>query len=172
MEKVDYRREIPDSPYKSLIVKFADVLRRKWGDRLVSVVLYGSMARGDFHSFSDIDLIIVAEGLPPTFFARLDSLREVEDELRSEIEDLRSKGHHPSFSKVIKTPEEAAHHSPLYLDMTLDAIILYDKCDFFLRVLEGMRENMRRLGSRRVRVGDSWYWDLKPDYKYGEVFEI
>jgi hypothetical protein len=32
---------------------------------------------------------------------------------------------------------------------------------------------MRALGSRRVYLADgSWYWDLKPDFRFGEVVEI
>jgi hypothetical protein len=32
---------------------------------------------------------------------------------------------------------------------------------------------MRALGSRRVYLADgSWYWDLKPDFRPGEVVEL
>jgi len=32
---------------------------------------------------------------------------------------------------------------------------------------------MKELGSKRVFLTDgSWYWDLKPDLRIGEVFEI
>jgi len=34
------------------------------------------------------------------------------------------------------------------------------------------RQRLRRLGSRRVWVGSQWYWDLKPDYRRGELFRV
>lgn len=36
--------------------------RRHFGDRLLRVVLYGSKARGDSHSESDLDLLVVLRG--------------------------------------------------------------------------------------------------------------
>ncbi len=34
-------------------------LKAKLGDKLISVILYGSRARGDFHDESDMDLLIL-----------------------------------------------------------------------------------------------------------------
>jgi hypothetical protein len=31
---------------------------------------------------------------------------------------------------------------------------------------------LHELGARRVRLGSAWYWDLKPDFKPGEVFDL
>ncbi|MEW6356178.1 MAG: nucleotidyltransferase domain-containing protein [Planctomycetota bacterium] len=41
-------------------------LRRLYGNRLKNVVLHGSYARGDFTSGSDIDVIVVLDGLRST----------------------------------------------------------------------------------------------------------
>lgn len=56
-----------------------DVARR-WagtlpGDlRVVAVVVIGSVARGDFNKWSDLDVLVVAEGLPADMRARLEML--------------------------------------------------------------------------------------------------
>ena len=44
--------------------KFAHRLQVAWGENLVSVVLYGSVARGECHKDSDVDLLMIAEELP------------------------------------------------------------------------------------------------------------
>jgi len=31
---------------------------------------------------------------------------------------------------------------------------------------------MERLGSRRVRAGGGYYWELKPDFRWGETIEL
>ena len=72
---------------------------------------------------------------------------------------------------ILRTPEEASRITPLYLDLVEDSIILYDKDDFMRRVLDRLRR-LRELGARRVWRGKSWYWILKPDLRFGEVFEI
>jgi len=77
------------------------------------------------------------------------------------------------WNLVVKSPDEATYRSPLYLDMVEDAVIVVDRGRFFENVLAGMRARMRELGSRRVHLPDgSWYWDLKPDFRWGEVVEI
>ena len=48
--------------------------------------------------------------------------------------------------------------SPLYLDMVEDAIIVYDKDDFFRKILQNVRNRLKELGSKRVRMGKRWYW--------------
>jgi hypothetical protein len=77
------------------------------------------------------------------------------------------------WNLMTKTPQEARYHSPLYLDIVEDGILLVDRGGFFQAVLDAMRVRMRELGSRRVFLEDgSWYWDLKPDFRFGEVVEI
>ena len=61
---------------------------------------------------------------------------------------------------------------PLYFDLVEDALILYEREGFFSAVLERLRASFQRLGARRIQRGRIRYWELKPDYIYGEVFEI
>ena len=138
------------------------------GERLVSLVLFGSVARRQAQPSSDIDLVVVAEGLP---FSLLDRRRPLLESWERE----RSAAGHPfiSWNLVTKSVEEARHHSPLYLDMTADGILLFDRDGFFATILEAMRRRMTELGSRRIFLSDgSWYWDLKRDFRFGEVVEI
>jgi hypothetical protein len=38
---------------------------------------------------------------------------------------------------------------------------------------KAIKEKLKKLGSKKVVLPDSsWYWDLKPDMKPGEVIEI
>jgi uncharacterized protein len=60
----------------------------------------------------------------------------------------------------------------LFLDMIDDGRILYDPSGFWKSFLEDFRQRLGRLGARKIVEGDRWYWDLKPDYKIGETFEI
>lgn len=56
--------------------------------------------------------------------------------------------------------------------MVEDAIIAYDKDDFFKNILENLRNRLKELGSKRISMGKRWYWILKPDYRFGEVIRI
>ena len=132
------------------------------------MVLFGSVARGGASESSDIDLLIVADDLPRSLTERARPFRKTWERVRAE-HALPA----VDWNLVIKTAAEAAHHSPLYLDMVDDGIVLVDRSGFFQAVLDDMRERMKALGNQRIYLPDgSWYWDLKPDYRFGEVVEI
>ena len=139
-----------------------------FGSRLVSLVLFGSVARGDARETSDIDLLVVARDLPRSAADR----RRLFLERWRDVRSARSLAA-AEWNLIVKSPEEAGYHSPLYLDMTEDAVLLFDRGGFFGNVLNAMRERMRALGSRRKYLPDgTWYWDLKPDFRYGEDVEL
>lgn len=143
-----------------------------YGDRLVSVVLYGSVARGTMRHDSDVDVLIVARDLPRGRLKRVQEFEAVEETLAEDLRRAAGQGIHTALSPVLKTPEEASAGSPLFLDMVEDAKVLYDKGDFFVRQLAHLRQRLTELGAKRIWKGNAWYWDLKPDYRYGEVFEL
>ncbi len=162
-------KSIP-SPYKELLNDLLAALKKSISGNLISLVVYGSVARGDHREDSDIDLLIVCRSLPKEKFRRQELFIEVENSL--DLEPLYKKGFYPDFSPVLKTMEEAKLLTPLYLDMVEDAVILYDAEDFFKNILEKLRASLRKQGAKRVFMGKKWYWDLKPGLKYGEVVVI
>lgn len=138
------------------------------GPRLVSMVLFGSVARGTARPTSDIDLIIVARDQPRSLTERARPLRHLWEQVRR-AQQLAA----VEWNLIVKTPEEARHHSPLYLDLVEEGIMLVDGDGFFQAILEAMRRRMHELGSRRVTLPDgSWYWDLKPGFRFGEVVTL
>lgn len=145
---------------------------RHYGNRLVSVVVFGSMGRGTPRYESDLDVLIVADDLPRGRMARVEDFAAIEAELEPRLAEGRRAGFFTDCSPVFKTPDEVLTGSPLFLDMVDDARILYDRDGFFAAALERVRARLARLGARRIWRGNAWYWDLKPDYTPGEVFEL
>jgi len=171
MTSADAAERLPASTppvLRSAVAVATDAWRGALGARLVSVVVFASVARGSACADSDIDVLVVAEGFPR-------SLADRRRELLAAWAPARAERGLPSieWNLVTKTPDEARYHSPLYLDITEDGILLVDRDGFFRSVLDAMRARMRALGSRRVLLPDgSWYWDLKPSFTFGEVVEI
>lgn len=149
-----------------LLNHLASVCKEHYGERLISLAVFGSVGRGTSRPDSDIDLLLVVKDLPIGRIARVNEFATIETTLGVTI-----KGH-LELSPVFKTPAEIANGSPLFLDMVEDVRMLYDRDDFFTNVLKNLKERLQKLGARRIWQGNIWYWDLKPDYKQGEVFEI
>lgn len=156
-----------------VLAEFVEGLRGVYGDRLITVALFGSRARGDDRPESDVDLLVIADGMPPSYSDRLAQIRGLIDRTNREFTRVAPATPPPWLSLVLKDRDEGAFHAPLYLDLTEDARLLVDREGFFAEVLADMRMRMARLGSKRVWLGSNrWYWDLKPDSRPGEVVEI
>jgi hypothetical protein len=158
----------PDHPF---VRRVAEVVRQHYGPRLRSLALFGSVARRTARPDSDLDLFIVVNGLPRGRRARLATFDAVEKALAEQIEALARSGIDVEISPVLRTPEDLRILSPLLLDLTEDAVILQDS-GVLQAALDDLRRRLRRLGSRRIWIGPRWYWDLKPDYKRGEIIEL
>lgn len=157
---------------RALAEKFADLLRKEFSDNLVSIVLFGSVARGEGGRYSDIDLLVIFNKLPAGHLARTKLIEPVEESLEQDFAGLRKDGVYSNLNYLIKTKEEARCKRPLYFDLTRDAVYLYDNDGFFKKIVEDLRDRLTNLGSRCKKAGRVWYWELKPDYKRGEIFEI
>jgi len=157
---------------QGMVERLLSEVRDLYNERLVSLAVFGSFGRGTPSFDSDIDFLIIVRDLPTGRMKRIREFEAIEKNLSSMITALHEKGIHTSLSPVIKSPEEALKGSPLFLDMVEDAKILFDPEGFFAGVLARLRNRLQDLGSRRVRLGNAWYWVLKPDIKAGEVFEL
>jgi len=158
--------------FETLLGEIPRACREAYGERLVSVVVFGSVGRGTPRPDSDIDLLIVADDLPRGRIRRVQEFEAVRRLLAPALATAAAAGVSTRLAPIFKTPVEARRGSPLFFDMTEDARLLYDREGFFHGCLEDLRRRLAALGARRVWRGDAWYWDLKPDYRPGEVFEI
>lgn len=145
----------------ALFDELQNLCRKVYGERLLSLAVFGSTGRGTARPDSDVDILLIVKGLSHWRMERVEEFKPIE----SALSDV-------TLSPILKTPEEINSGSPLLLDMVEDAVILYDCEGFLQNTLNSLRENLVRLGAKRIWRGDNWFWDLKPDYQRGEIFEV
>ena len=155
--------------YYRLIDELKNNLIEYYGERLMSIILFGSVGRNRFHPDSDIDILIIIKDAPKgrsnRFFEYYDNIYL---KLEKEIRFLLKEGINILISPVIKTKQEAEYGSPLFIEMADECKILYDEKDFFKSILEKLRAKMKEYKSEKVYYKGKYYWRLKPDYKWGE----
>lgn len=155
------------SSRREFISKLHSKLLNLYGDNLVSFVLYGSIARGDYKEDSDIDLLLVID----TNECMYDRCKAIARTLL----DLKMMDPERYNFKVDIYPlsiNEAANFRPIYLDLIFDAIIIHDRDNFFEKLLEKIADKLKKLGSVRIWKGDRHFWMLKREIKFGEKIEI
>jgi uncharacterized protein len=157
--------------FQALADRVVTEYRAALGDDLVAIALFGSVARGEARPDSDLDLYVVTRrpilGDPRLrpMWARIDA--------SPEHQALVAAGYRPTPSPVLHTVEDLCRHSWILLDISHHGITLYDPASVLERELNAVRRRMAELGSRRVELADgSWYWDLKPDWRPGEVVDL
>ena len=167
-------RAIDYQTYKPLLDDFVSLVQQSMATQVISIVLYGSVARGEARAESDVDLLLVLEEAAPVYRERLQHLLPILRRLRQQPswKKLESRHIFPSLSVVIFSREEADQNRLLYLDMIEDARILLDQGGVFRHRLNLLHDRLRALGARKIRRGEGWYWDLKPDLKSDEVLVL
>jgi len=158
--------------YEPLLREVLAKLFETFRQSLVSVVLYGSVARGTAEVTSDIDLLVVVRGLAESFYDRAKIIGEVVRQVHdSKVRLWKESGRYANVDILPLTPEEAQAPRLLYLDFLFDSMILYDQESFMGGCLEKMRDRVKQLRGRRVTMpSGKWYWSLgERNHKGAEI---
>lgn len=162
------------SKYEALLNDFLNLVLGALGDQVVSVVLYGSVARGKARPDSDVNVLLILRETSPGYWKRLQPLLPILRQLRkgSRWRRLEQRGITPSLSSLVLSLEEAKENRLPYLDTVDEARILADQGGFFHAKLESLRKRLKELGAKKVRRNGDWYWDVKPDLRPGEAIAL
>lgn len=165
MEMNEYIKELLKSA-KGLIIS-------RYGKDLVSIAVFGSVARGDFNSESDIDMIIVVNS-DESMGKRLNNFGAVFEELfkTDAYRSCKEKMMPHKIQPIILTPDEVRKRPSILLDLVTDGRVIFDKDDFLRIEIEALQGRLKEIGAKKIEHAGKWYWILKPGIKRGEVVEV
>ncbi len=156
----DWRRMIKQPEYLPLLEFLLSRLLEGYGRRLKGLLLFGSVARGRGRPESDVDLIVVAAGMPPRYgdrvrkaLAMLPGLEYLKGEFYADL------GLHPNVDLILLDDKEFGTPHPFYLDVVKEGIVLFDREGFTASVFGRLRTEFERVGAVRVERADGrWHW--------------
>ena len=169
-----WRDKVAQKEYLPILEFVIAKLVEFFWNRITSLLIFGSVARGRARAESDIDVLLVAEGLPKRYSERMELVRRA----LSGVEDVRLKMWerarvYPLIDVIALEPEEASTNHPFYLDMLGEAIVVLDRNGFMKSRLEALEKKLCEIGARKVVLPDGrWFWDLKSEIRKGEVIEL
>lgn len=160
--------------YIKLIEEYCSGIKNHFGSRLISICLFGSVARGEAKPDSDIDILIVAESLSKDIGIRIKETNHIHEDLKKSEAYLTLRRSNVSglISDIFFTSEEIERHPPILLDIIDDGIMIYDKNSFLSNELKIMNERLNAYKARKVKTEKGHFWILKPNVMSGEVVEI
>ncbi len=157
---------------ESILQTLNEVCKNIYGRDLISIAVYGSVARNTQTFGSDIDLLFIVKNLPNGRMNRMNDFVQIENRLAHELQHAREHGWNVDLSPFIRTPDEVNIGGYLYLDMVDDAVILYDKNNFFADYLKHLKKRLEEYGAKKRPWKGGYYWEIKPDLKAGEVIKL
>jgi len=156
-------------PYLNLLLdRMRDCLA---GEEFLACALFGSVARDQARPDSDIDLLaVVSRRQADTMLRFVRFLREIETDPL--VVELKASGLSADPYPVFVTPQDLESRPLILLDILDHGIILCDTGVLRNR-LDRLQRRLWELGARKISHPDgTWHWDLKPDWKPGEVIEL
>ncbi|MCX9012378.1 MAG: nucleotidyltransferase domain-containing protein [Candidatus Methanoperedens sp.] len=132
-----------------IVPELVSIFKQKFSHDLLSVVLFGSFVKGTFTSTSDIDVLIICNNLPKDWRER--------DRMALELtEDIEIK-HTIPIHMVLISKNEISHAIesayPLMLEIYDTNKIVYDKDNFFKRLLVEFEKNLGRWRAKKISKG-------------------
>ncbi|MDO4322103.1 MAG: nucleotidyltransferase domain-containing protein [Lachnospiraceae bacterium] len=113
-------KRLQDIGLKTMLQELVDMLEQVYGDKLKAVILYGSVARGEATSESDVDIMLLIDG-------DNQELRLFEDKLSDISTDLSIK-----YSKVLSIIDISYQEYirwieilPFYRNVSEEGVVLY-----------------------------------------------
>lgn len=141
-----------------LLQRLVGVLKEAFKNDLWGIVLFGSRARGEGKSYSDWDVLILADGVPENPVDRTIFLR-----------DLLFKKEVREISPILRTKEEFEKNlRPLYLDIAWDGIILFEQEGYVKSKINEIKEIIKEAGLQRNRKRGGWVWEWERPTRPGE----
>jgi len=166
---------VPHSHYSPLLRDYCQLLSSFYDEKLEGVVLFGSVARGDWKRESDIDLLVVVDSWETIGDrARIDELSTLKGRLarcRSHAEAMRD-GFVPAIHELPLAPAQLNEFRRVYLDIALDGILLFDRVGKLKEFIEQTRARAKAAGSRRVVYPDGKFYWILAGTRPGEVVEF
>lgn len=131
--------------FKQYLQTFLEFFKKKLKDDLLSLILYGSVARGNWNEESDIDLLLIISN---KFYKKFDNskISEISIHFYNKTRDTslyEEMLFHP-LSILSLSLNQLESFRTLFYDIAVDGIIIYDPKDIGLKFLKKYRKRIKK----------------------------
>ncbi len=145
-------KKITHDKIRSLLKIYADLLLDHFGNRLLTLVLFGSFSRGTWHEHSDIDILLIVEDWDKPSWERSRELRIIHKQLRKTdiINKLLKEDQYYPISHYMLSNTDLTREHPILWDVLLDGIILYERNDFAQQLFQEIQNRLEKINAKCI----------------------
>jgi len=157
--------------YANLLLKVFMLLKEEFDLEMLSLGVYGSVARNQAKNESDLDLFLVFKEIEGTTGERIDLLSKIEhtELIKNEIEFLHQNTYFPRLSFYPRKVTEL-RMSFFTIDLAFDLKIIYDM-NIISKFLDTIKKKIEEKGITRKYLDEERYY-LDLNLTMGEIFEF
>jgi len=118
---------------ESVLSEVVEKMRKKFEDKLIAIILFGSYAKGKATRYSDLDLLLVVKDLPEKKIERFDIIVDII------LYFLKKYG--IRISPILVKPEELSPKfiNPLIYGILTGYRVIYEKNEFWKNYLKAIK---------------------------------
>ena len=135
-----------------VLYEFLQKCKQKFVDDLISIILFGSYAKGTATEYSDVDLLVIVKNLPKRRIDRYEVLRDIV------LEFIYKYG--INLSPILIEPGDLPLESinPLICGILTGYKVIYDRDNFWKNYLERIRPTIKRI--KPVFIDGDKRWEI------------
>jgi len=160
--------------YQNYIFSFINRLKENFSEKLLSVILFGSVSRRKLLKSSDFDLLLIFSNEITNTFLLDKKIADLTIEFYKNNELKNEKGIkvYPAIQTIVLSLMELDIFRTLFYDIATDEIIIFDKDDPGLKFVKKIKNRIKEKELKRVYLGDNdFYWKRKK-IRFEEIVEL
>ncbi len=161
--------------FRDYLYNFIITLKDNFQENLLSVILFGSIARGKWTKDSDIDLFLIySNDSSQNMQLLIHRLAKIKVEFYKTY-TIKSKWGKKLYNPIQIFPllmKDLKDGKTIFYDIAMDGLILLDKKNVGFNFLESIKLKIKNLKLKRIfDHNGNFYWQHK-QIKFGEIIEI
>ncbi len=159
--------------FRDYLYNFVKLMKENYKEDLLSIILFGSVARGKWNNESDIDLFIIftnKSSLRTTINNRLTKIISGY-ERKSKLRNSKGDRLFSTIQDISLVLKDLHIFRTVFYDIAMDGIILFDRNQTGFQFLKKIKKRIKEKGLRRIFIKENdYYWERK--VKFGEIIEL
>ena len=159
--------------FRDYLYNFVRLMKEKYHEDLLSIILFGSVARGKWNNESDIDLFMIFTNNTSIKTGMNNQLTKIisDYERKSKLKNSKGDRLFSTIQDISLLLKDLHTFRTIFYDIAMDGIILFDRYKTGFHFLKGIRKRIEEKGLRRVFIKENdYYWER--NVKFGEIIEL